>query len=179
MREELSEEAQRMPRWNITPETLTMLEGVFRTQPFPPIVMREKLAKTLDVTARQVQIWFQNRRQRARHTKLKGHTGPFVDAYPSTVAQIGVPQPHAPQQLGVQWCAPRSRAGAERARAMAASPPSFGDRGLALAPGRAHRALRARHRARALTRHPALRPRVPRPPLPSRPPHAPIPGPLG
>jgi len=73
------EDASRMPRWNIMPETLYVLEDVFRTQPFPPMMMREKLAKTLDVTPRQVQIWFQNRRQRARHTKFKPGAGGMDD----------------------------------------------------------------------------------------------------
>ena len=48
------DDGARLPRWNITPEALYILEDIFRMQPFPPIMMREKLAKSLDVTPRQV-----------------------------------------------------------------------------------------------------------------------------
>lgn len=59
----------RVARWNIAPDALEVLEEVFLVQQFPPIAMRERLAQTLNVTARQIQIWFQNRRQRARQAR--------------------------------------------------------------------------------------------------------------
>lgn len=57
----------RAPRWNIPPTALTTLEDVFRANHFPSVEARDKLAALLDVKPRQIQVWFQNRRQRERN----------------------------------------------------------------------------------------------------------------
>jgi len=53
-------------RWNITPAQRRLLERTYRTHPYPVLSLREQLGRELNVTPRQVQIWFQNRRQRTR-----------------------------------------------------------------------------------------------------------------
>jgi len=54
------------PRWNISRPVLVVLEQVFALEKFPSQLMRQRLAADLGVTPRQVQVWFQNRRQRER-----------------------------------------------------------------------------------------------------------------
>lgn len=54
------------PRWIITRPALFVLEQVFTIDKFPSHVMRQRLAQDLGVTPRQIQVWFQNRRQRER-----------------------------------------------------------------------------------------------------------------
>lgn len=53
-------------RWNITPAQRRLLERTYKTTPYPVFALREQLGRQLNVTPRQVQIWFQNRRQRSR-----------------------------------------------------------------------------------------------------------------
>lgn len=59
------------PRWNVDGDTLSILEQVYAVEPFPGIATREALAQKLEVSGRQIQVWFQNRRQRERK-KIKG-----------------------------------------------------------------------------------------------------------
>jgi hypothetical protein len=61
----------RAPRWNIPPSALVILEEVFAAQHFPSVESRDKLAKELGVKPRQIQVWFQNRRQRERNNQRK------------------------------------------------------------------------------------------------------------
>ena len=60
------------PRWHIDPNALNVLESVFACDQFPNIEARKQLGKDLDVSARQIQVWFQNRRQRERKRREKG-----------------------------------------------------------------------------------------------------------
>ncbi|KAG8460797.1 hypothetical protein KFE25_010852 [Diacronema lutheri] len=53
-------------RWNVTSQQRKVLERTYRTHPYPVLALREQLGRELSVTPRQVQIWFQNRRQRTR-----------------------------------------------------------------------------------------------------------------
>lgn len=62
-------------RWTVTPEQLQRLEEVFEKVPYPDGALRQQLATEFnnggtDINQRQVQIWFQNRRQ--RNTKAPG-----------------------------------------------------------------------------------------------------------
>ena len=52
-------------RWNIPSNALSMLEQVFSKDKFPSVETRKKIAADLKVTPRQVQVWFQNKRQRS------------------------------------------------------------------------------------------------------------------
>ena len=59
----------RKPRWTPTDQQKGILETVFAADSFPSFALRKQLAEQLAIEPRQVQIWFQNRRQRER---LKG-----------------------------------------------------------------------------------------------------------
>lgn len=53
-------------RWSLSSQQRRILEHAYRSCPYPVQNMREQLGRDLNVTPRQVQIWFQNRRQRTR-----------------------------------------------------------------------------------------------------------------
>jgi len=51
-------------RWVLSDEAKRALEAVYNERRFPTLAMREELAQELGGSLRQVQVWFQNRRQR-------------------------------------------------------------------------------------------------------------------
>ena len=53
-------------RWVLNPEDIDLLEQVFEASPFPSRQVRMQLASHLQVRPRQVQVWFQNKRQRVK-----------------------------------------------------------------------------------------------------------------
>ena len=59
-------------RWNIPAQALQILEQVFQKDKFPTVETRKKLSSDLNVTPRQVQVWFQNKRQRSVKPPAKG-----------------------------------------------------------------------------------------------------------
>ena len=63
----------KMSRWQIGNGSLSVLEQVYTLDPFPGLDARRELAKQLNVSPRQVQVWFQNKRQRERKiSRAKG-----------------------------------------------------------------------------------------------------------
>ena len=44
----------------------SVLEAVYAVEKLPDAALRERLSKYLDLSTRQIQVWFQNRRQRAK-----------------------------------------------------------------------------------------------------------------
>eukprot|EP00308_Calcidiscus_leptoporus_P008305 CAMPEP_0119378098 /NCGR_PEP_ID=MMETSP1334-20130426/47399_1 /TAXON_ID=127549 /ORGANISM="Calcidiscus leptoporus, Strain RCC1130" /LENGTH=884 /DNA_ID=CAMNT_0007397207 /DNA_START=89 /DNA_END=2744 /DNA_ORIENTATION=- len=60
-------------RWQIGSSALTVLEQVYTMEPFPGLETRRELSRKLNVSVRQVQVWFQNKRQRERKiSRAKG-----------------------------------------------------------------------------------------------------------
>ncbi|RKO88649.1 homeobox domain-containing protein, partial [Blyttiomyces helicus] len=49
-----------------TPEQLAILEEQFQSSPSPSLPIREALAAQLAMEEKSVQIWFQNRRAKAK-----------------------------------------------------------------------------------------------------------------
>ncbi|KAJ1633534.1 Homeodomain-like protein [Pavlovales sp. CCMP2436] len=62
-----SSSKSRAPRWNIPPAVLLKLEDIFHAHNFPSLDARAELSAELAVKPRQIQVWFQNRRQRERN----------------------------------------------------------------------------------------------------------------
>jgi len=58
-------------RKRISPDQLRILEKIFVTHQHPTLNLRKQLAMELNMTPRSVQIWFQNRRAKARHMEFK------------------------------------------------------------------------------------------------------------
>ena len=56
----------RRPRWTPSGDAKALLETIFSADSFPTFTVRNQLAEQLGIDSRQVQIWFQNRRQRER-----------------------------------------------------------------------------------------------------------------
>jgi hypothetical protein len=56
----------RRARTNFNNNALTYLEDIFKTNQYPDITEREKLAKKIDTTEARIQVWFQNKRSRNR-----------------------------------------------------------------------------------------------------------------
>ena len=52
------------PRWRITEMQAVVLECAYATTKFPSRAACDELASQLGVNARQVRVWFQNKRQR-------------------------------------------------------------------------------------------------------------------
>lgn len=77
-------------RWRIANNSLHVLEQIYQMDRFPPQNTRNELANTLNVSARQIQVWFQNRRQRDRKLESKSQENAAKAASASMdLAQIG------------------------------------------------------------------------------------------
>lgn len=65
-----------------TPEQLKRLEEVYATEKMPSQELRESLALELNMTTRQVQIWFQNKRAKEKRSKLNDtNEDNYTDGY--------------------------------------------------------------------------------------------------
>lgn len=92
-------------RWSISRDVKQVLEEVYRLEKFPSTEMRRRLAANFSVSPRQVQFWFQNRRQRDRKiirdqggggaTAMTVSNGGGVD---SRAPYLGLPE-HARQAM--------------------------------------------------------------------------------
>ena len=89
-------------RWQPTLQDVALLEQVFEIEPLPGRATREQLATHFGVTPRQVQVWFQNKRQRVRVKALKQS---LTSQNPDDVLELGAS--HEAASLS-----PRSRAAA-------------------------------------------------------------------
>lgn len=61
-------------RTHLKSNQVTILQESFNTNPLPDATVRNRLARDLEVTERTIQIWFQNRRAKARKTDIAGNT---------------------------------------------------------------------------------------------------------
>ena len=68
-------ETSQGPRWHIDRHALNVLEACFAMEQFPNVNVRKQLGNDLQVSARQIQVWFQNRRQRERKRRETQRTG--------------------------------------------------------------------------------------------------------
>ena len=87
----IESDKSKMSRWQIGNGSLSVLEQVYSLDPFPGLDARRELAKQLNVSPRQVQVWFQNKRQRERKiSRAKGQlsTPGLPDTPAAQAAQV-------------------------------------------------------------------------------------------
>ena len=88
-------------RWILDAFDRAALEHAFRLDPFPNASMRQQLGNDLNVSPRQIQVWFQNRRQREKLHNPQGRAGPSArpDALTSPEALAGLKQKRDVQDI--------------------------------------------------------------------------------
>ncbi|TDL18220.1 homeobox-domain-containing protein [Rickenella mellea] len=74
-----------------TPHQSAVLHAMLAQSRFPTTAMREQVGKQIGLSARKVQVWFQNQRQKARRPKAESETPltrpPQYGPFPNTQAQ--------------------------------------------------------------------------------------------
>ena len=91
-------------RWSPSEAEKHMLEMSYNKDAFPSAVMRAELARCLSIEPRQVQVWFQNRRQKERaKTNNQEKQSPKPD---KSVADILRPSNSASKGIGMQMPPP-------------------------------------------------------------------------
>ncbi|KAJ2396639.1 hypothetical protein GGI23_003834, partial [Coemansia sp. RSA 2559] len=92
-------------------DQLALLEGTFKTTPKPSSELRKQLASALHMSAREVQIWFQNRRAKQKNMMLRAgnNTGiaPSNDPSPKAIEAVSV----SPATMSVEAAAASSSLG--------------------------------------------------------------------
>jgi len=81
---------QRRSRWAPTDAQRAMLEASYKINEFPDLEARSFLARELGIEARQVQVWFQNRRQKER---TRNNIAPRPRAKMETPVGMAMPAP--------------------------------------------------------------------------------------
>ncbi|SAM09211.1 hypothetical protein [Absidia glauca] len=71
----------RPKRKRITPEQFRTLSDYFNRTDTPNHDLRDKISKSLNMTNREVQVWFQNRRAKANRIKLQEQQKPQKDYF--------------------------------------------------------------------------------------------------
>ena len=107
-------------RWNIPKHALSRLEKVFIEDKFPSVETRKNLASELKVRPRQVQVWFQNKRQRSAKPPVKA--GGVKDVQMLSTSVRAASQPAAPSSAAAA-SDPAAPPRARRRRAAAATSP--------------------------------------------------------
>lgn len=65
------------PRQRFTPEETSYLEGVYKNYERPPVQVKQELAEKFNTTVARIQIWFQNRRAKAKKMGPNPPDGPL------------------------------------------------------------------------------------------------------
>merc|ERR1719424_2315034 len=74
-------------RWRIPPNGVELLECVYAQTPTPTGEVRDALVLQLSATPRQIQVWFQNKRQRALKRLQASGGSRLTESVPQTPSQ--------------------------------------------------------------------------------------------
>ncbi|KAG0165768.1 Mix paired-like homeobox [Apophysomyces sp. BC1034] len=84
-------------RKRITPEQFRRLSDLFERTDTPSYELREKVARELKMTNREVQVWFQNRRAKANRTRMQEQQNQLLIRRQETMfIYPSYPQPSTP-----------------------------------------------------------------------------------
>ncbi|KAJ1731621.1 hypothetical protein LPJ61_002443 [Coemansia biformis] len=112
-------------RRRTTKEQLALLEGTFKTTPKPSSEVRKSLAGRLSMTAREVQIWFQNRRAKQKNMLLRASASaparPADDAKATPAPALALSE--APSTSLISALLPQSKAARPDRLSIVSSPP--------------------------------------------------------
>jgi len=78
----------RRARWTISSAAKDRLEDAYMVEPFPPRQLRADLGTELGVCARQVQVWFQNRRRLDKKSATEEPAAALEEPAALTAAEI-------------------------------------------------------------------------------------------
>ncbi|KZP27308.1 homeobox-domain-containing protein [Athelia psychrophila] len=81
-------EKEKRKRSRVTPEQLVHLERFFSVDRSPTAVRRKEISELLGMQERQTQIWFQNRRAKAKLHDGKKHRGDSIEPPPDTPPEL-------------------------------------------------------------------------------------------
>eukprot|EP00967_Tisochrysis_lutea_P136372 scaffold243230_cov31-Tisochrysis_lutea.AAC.3 len=86
------------PRWAISKQAKFILEQVYQMERFPSAEMRRRLAADFNVEPRQVQFWYQNRRQRDSRALraaqfMASSAAPDAESHGSSNAEVSSSSP--------------------------------------------------------------------------------------
>ena len=74
---------KREARVSFTTELISILETHYEVNPFPKLALREEIGDELGLTAKKVEVWFKNRRAKAKRD--------------------GVPNTHTVKQVNIKF----------------------------------------------------------------------------
>lgn len=119
------EKGNKISRWQIGSSALTVLEQVYAMEPFPGLDTRRELSRKLNVSPRQVQVWFQNKRQRERKlSRAKGMLStPGLPDTPAVTAAAAAAAAAATPPLGT-GDAPEATCSDSQRNVVPSAPPS-------------------------------------------------------
>ena len=87
------------PRWSLSEEGRMKMEEVYAMNKFPPTAVRERLAREVGGTMRQIQVWFQNRRGKQNQQRCICLTRERPLAPPYAWVEACAPGRDAPEML--------------------------------------------------------------------------------
>lgn len=109
-------------RWRITPKALELLECVYAQEACPSTATRDVLALQLGATPRQVQVWFQNKRQRRAGKAKREMDANSDNQAPISPSPHSSPLPSVPETVSTQSLLDETTGGTDAPASTASEP---------------------------------------------------------
>lgn len=124
----LTQQQKNQKRQRATSDQLILLEIEFEKNPTPTAVVRDRIAKDINMTERSVQIWFQNRRAKIKNIVKKSiENGEDTNDIPESMRRyLAMQAMETGKPLGRDFAMPRFGAGTTGLAAFDSSPSKVG-----------------------------------------------------